>query len=120
MLQNFIALANSMPWWAASLLSNACIMAVEYLNHAGGYGSFTATLLRTGPLIIVAQWGLYRAFSCAEHWLIAWAVFTIGNSVMRVAAVYVTHSHQVGNWFQAMTAVSIMIGGAYLLKGALK
>lgn len=115
-----IAFLNSVPWWAASLLSNVCIMCVEYMNHAGGYGSFSATFLRTAPLILVAQWGLYRAFSGAEHWLIAWAVFTVGNSIMRVSAVYTLQGDEVGNWFQVMTAIGIMMGGAFLLKGGLR
>jgi len=107
-------------WVFASLLSNICIMGVEYLNHAGGYGSWAQTLLRTGPLIIVAQWGLYHAFSHSKHWLTAWAVFTIGNAVMRAASVAFFAGNQVGSWGHVLIGIAVMIGGSLLLKGGLR
>lgn len=111
---------SAIPWWAASLIANFCIMGVEYLNHVGGYGSYWQTLLRTGPLIIVAQWGLYRAFSESSHWLTAWAVFTLGNAVMRVVAVSTFTNGQVGSLAQVCVGVAIMIGGSLVLKGGLR
>lgn len=109
-----------MPWWAASLLANVAVIAIEWINHAGGYGSWPRTLLRTGPLIVVAQWGLYRAFSTADHWLWAWAVFTIGNAVMRVAANGLLAGNQVGSWGHVMTGIAVMILGSLVLKGGLR
>lgn len=109
-----------MPWWVASLLANICIMGVEYFNHAGGYGSWMRTLPRTGPLILVAQWGLYRAFSESPNWMMAWAVFTLGNAVMRVAANAVLAGNQIGSWLHVLTGVAVMMLGSLVLKGGLR
>ena len=115
-----ISFLNTMPWWIASLIANAAVIGVEYLNHAGGYGSWHATLLRTGPLIVVAQWGLYRAFSGTDHWLAAWAVFTLGNAVMRLAGVGLLVGNQIGSWVYVTLGVAIMIGGSFILKEGLR
>lgn len=115
-----MAWLNLVPWWAASLLANLCIMGVEYFNHAGNYGSWPVTLLRTGPLIILAQWGLYHAFSGATHWLMAWTVFTLGNAVMRICAVYLLQGNQVGHWGHITAGASVMVLGALWLKEGLR
>lgn len=110
---------STIPWWAASLLANACIMGVEYFNHAGGFGSWGQTLIRTAPLIIVAQWGLYHSFSGATHWLMAWAFFSIGNAIMRVAAVTLLQGNQIGSLAHVMIGVAVMILGSLVLKEGL-
>ena len=115
-----IALLNSIPWWAASLIANAAIIGIEYLNHAGGYGSWHLTLIRTGGLIVIAQWALYRSFSGAEHWLTAWAVFAIGNAIMRMLGVGLLAGNQIGSWNHVMLGTAVMIGGSWILKEGLR
>lgn len=105
-----------MPFWVASLVSNACIMVVEYTNRYGDYGSYPATLLRTAPFIIVAQWGLYEAWRGAPSWFIAWIVFSIGNSLMRIVAVYVFEHQGVGNWWLTTLGVGLMVAASYAIK----
>ncbi len=107
-----------MQWWVASLISNVAIILTEYLNrHATG--GWTSVLPQTAPLIILAQFCLFRAFNDAPHWFTAWAVFTVGNSIMRVSAVGL-FGEKVGNWPLAAASIAIMMGGAFILKTALK
>lgn len=109
---------GSSAWILASVLANACIIAVEYLNHAGGYASFGAALLRTWPLILVAQWGLFVAFSSSPHWMAAWAVFTVGNSLMRVAAVS-AKGGEITSYPHILLGVAVMIAGSMVIKEGL-
>lgn len=107
-----------MGWWCvASLVSNACIISTEYLNRTST-GTWLSVLPYTAPLIIVAQYCLFRAFNGAPHWLLAWAVFTVGNSIMRVTAVALFGDH-VANWALAVFSILVMTGGAWLLKTSL-
>jgi len=107
------------PWWAWSILANLGISGIEYVNHAGGYGTWAVTLLRTGPLIVITQYSLYRAFSGTDHWLIAWAVFTIGNVVTRTAAVALLTPEQVTGWGAALAGIAIMVVGAMIVRNGL-
>lgn len=106
------------PWWTASLISNVAIIFTEYMNRAtpGGWG---AALPKTFVPIVLAQWCLYVAFNGAPHWLAAWAFFTIGNSLMRVVAVYY-FGGAVGSWAHVMLGITVMLGGAFLLKEGLR
>lgn len=107
-----------MAWWVASVISNVAIISTEYLNR-NGTGGWVSVLPQTFPLIVVAQWCLYHTFNNAPHWFMAWAVFTIGNSAMRLAAVGV-FGEKVGNWPLAISSVAIMICAALMMKTALK
>lgn len=76
------------PTWVCwSLLANAMITFIEYVNRTGGYASFGAVLPHTGLLILIAQAGLFYAWRDASSMMLAWAVFTVGNSAMRLASV---------------------------------
>lgn len=107
-----------MAWWVASLISNAAIIATEYLNRHHD-GSWLEVLPKTLPLIILAQFCLFRAFNGAPHWMIAWAFFTVGNSFMRVGAVYLLAGQGVASWPNVGVGVSIMILGGFVIKRGL-
>ncbi len=107
-----------MTWWIASLISNLAIICTEYLNRTST-GNWVSVLPYTFPLIILAQWCLFRSFNGAPNWMMAWMVFTVGNSIMRVAAINVMAGHEIASWPFAITGVSVMIGGAFLLKSGL-
>lgn len=106
-------------WIVASLVSNAAIIATEYLNRTAT-GTWATVLPKTFPLIVIAQYCLFKAFNGAPHWLIAWGVFTIGNSVMRIGAVATFVPGEVTSWARAIIGVGIMMVGALLIKSGLK
>ena len=106
-----------LPWWAASILSNVAIMYVEHTNR-GATGGWLSVLPLTFIPIVVAQFCLFRAFNGAPHWLYAWAVFAVGNAVMRLGLVKVL-GEQVGSWPLALAAVTIIMLGSVLMKTAL-
>ena len=114
------SLFAAIPWWACSLLSNAAIIGVEYLNRYSGGGSWLAALRFTWPLIILAQWCLWRSWSAAPHWLTAWMVFTVGNSVVRVLAVGIFGAGEVAAWHRVVLGIATMMAGSFILKGGLR
>lgn len=108
-----------MPWYLASLLANLCIIVVEYINRET-VGGFSQALLRTFPFIFVAQWCLFTAWNGAPHWLTAWVVFAIGNSLMRVLTVHVSAGHEVTSWPLAALGIGGMLASALVVKEGLQ
>lgn len=105
-------------WMLASLLANVCIIATEYLNHTATDG-WRSVLLFTAPLIVAAQWGLFVTYNGAPSLYHAWIVFTLGNAGMRVAMVAGGLGGQVSSWVTVGLGISVMLGGAMLLKRGL-
>ncbi len=103
------------PWWAASILANVCITAIEYLNRAGGYATFREALWHTLLLIIVAQWALFYTFRDAPTLMLAWWVFAIGSSAMRICNSHFLMNEPV-DW-RIGAGVVLMLAGGYLVKG---
>ena len=106
-----------MTWIFVSLLSNVAIIATEMLNRSSP--TLLAAMPRTLPLIAIAQVCLYYAFHGAPHWLMAWVVFTVGNAVMRIAAIQVWGAGEIGSWPYAIAGICIMLGGAMVVKQGL-
>ncbi len=111
-------LVKIIPWWGASLLANVSIMFVEYYNRVSP-GGWASALPYTITPIVIAQWCLWRSFSGGPHWMTAWAVFTLGNAVMRLVAVAAFGPDKVGNWYLTSAGVAIMIIGSLTLKRGL-
>ena len=107
-----------LPWWVASIISNIAIIFTEYVNGATE-GTWLDALPKTILPIILAQFCLFVSFNGAPHWLAAWAFFTVGNSLMRVGAVYF-FGGSIGSWPHILLGITIMIGGAFLLKEGLR
>ncbi len=106
-------------WWVASLISNGAIIFTEYTNRSAT-GGWASALPYTFLPIMLAQFCLFRAFNGAPNWFMAWIVFTIGNAVMRVAAVQVMAGHEVKSWAFSLLGIAVMIGGSFILKVGLK
>ena len=106
------------PWWIASLISNVAIIFIEYVNRTTD-GGITSALPRTILPILLAQWCLFHAFHGAPHWFLAWAFFAVGNSFMRVGVVYL-FGGPVGSWAHVTLGITVMLGGAFLVKEGLR
>jgi hypothetical protein len=107
-----------MPVWVLfSLMSNAAIQWVEYLNRTSTAAGFVQQLTWTWPLILVAQWGLFETWRGAPHVLAAWLVFTVGNCVMRL----LMSRFILGESFQwwGLLGVAGMMASAWVVKEAL-
>ena len=107
-----------MSWWVASLVSNVCIISTEYLNRTSTDG-WVEVLPRTMPLIILAQFCIFRTFNGAPHWMLAWVVFAIGNAAMRVVVVQAT-GQPIGSWPLVLGGMVVMVGGGFILKLGLR
>jgi hypothetical protein len=108
-----------MPWWIGAIVANFGIAANEYLSRTSPFGYFETLLKRTGPVLLLAQWGIFRTFNGEQNWMLAWAVLTVGNSVFRVASVHWLAADQVSSWPLALAGIGVMIGGAFILKTGL-
>lgn len=106
-----------MTWVLYSLLANACIMWVEYANRHLAGDTFMTALKFTLLPIIVAQFGLYKAFNGAPHLLAAWLVFSIGNTAMRLGMVHFL-TREGFAWWGTLGAAG-MIASAWVVKEAL-
>jgi hypothetical protein len=101
------------------MLSNVCIIFVEYVNR-GATGTFWQTLPYIGLPILAAQWCLFQSWNGAPHWMLAWVVFVIGNSIMRVIAVYLGAGDEISQWPHVLLGVTVMLAGALLVKEGLQ
>ena len=113
-------MVTAYAWILASLTANAAIIATEYLNRNGD--GLVSTMSRTWPLILLAQTMLFISFNRntgASHWFAAWAVFTIGNAMMRISAVAYTTPQEVASWTHVTLGIAAMIGGALFMKTGL-
>lgn len=106
-----------MTWWLSAALACICIQFVEVAN-AQATGGWLAVLPRTLVPIVVAQWGLFYTWKNAPNLMTAWALFTLLNSVSRLAASWLA----VGQTFDWRTplGVAVMIGGGQLVKAGLR
>ena len=112
-------MTHLLPWYTWLLISNVCIIAIEYMNRTA-IGGWSSVLPQTAPLIIVAQFCLFAGFNGSPHWLSAWVVFSIGNSIMRIGSVNVLSGHEVTSWVYILAGVGSMLGGALLVKMGLR
>lgn len=102
------------PWWIfASLLANVSLISVEYFYRS--QADFAAAMSRAWPLIVLGQVGLYFAWHNAPHLLVAWAIFSIGNSLIRLAMVtFILGEPTKIPW--ALAGISLMFVGGYVVK----
>ena len=107
-----------LPWWVASIISNVAIIFIEYVNRSTD-GGIIAALPKTFLPIVLAQVCLFYTFNGAPHWLAAWAFFVVGNSIMRVGAVYY-FGDAVSSWAHVMLGITVMLAGSFLLKEGLR
>jgi hypothetical protein len=100
-------------------MANCAIIGIEYVNRVSP-GGWQNALPASLPLIVIAQWCLYLAYSGASHWLIAWAMFVIGSSVVRVVAVHTLAGHEVSSWPYVLLGITGMLLSALAMKEGLR
>jgi hypothetical membrane protein len=101
-------------WWViASVMANAAIIAVECLNRT--QPSLGDAMVRTWPLIVLAQVGLYFSWHHAPHMMVAWLVFTVGNSIMRVIATTSVLGEPMKIWW-VLLGIALMFAGSLAIK----
>lgn len=101
------------PWYLWALVANASICVVEYMNRSGGYGSFWSAIPYTIWPIMIAQVALFYTWRDAPKMLLAWLVFTIGNTVMRIASTYWAVGEPVNP--MVLFGVLVMIAGGRIV-----
>ena len=75
-----------MPIWILhSVLANLCIMGIEYVYRVKSFPDFSSALPYMLVPILIAQYSLFYLFREAPSYLLAWAVFFLGNGIIRVA-----------------------------------
>ncbi len=110
-----VGLVMFLPWWVISLASNASIITTEFLNRT--QPTLPAALSKTWPLILFAQVCLYYSYNRAPSLLMAWIVFTVGNSAMRLTMA----KFWLDEPFHAPWAVGgalLMVAASYCIKHA--
>ncbi len=108
-----------MPWWiVAGLVANVAINFVEWANRHLGDGNLLSVLPYTIVPIAIAQVALFIGFRDAPHWLMAWVVFTLGNSAVRLIAVKLT-GQPIESWTYVLIGASVMLIGGFILKEGL-
>ena len=106
--------AFTLPWWAAGIVANGAICAVEYFNRTQGATGWMGALRYTLPFIIIGQWALYRSWHGAPTMIVAWMFFTIGNNLVRLLSSYFLVGERFG--WQVPLGCAVMFAGSYLVK----
>ena len=103
-----------MNWILWSLIANLSVISIEYVNRRDYFDGFVNGLPYTIWPIALAQLGLYYCFRDAPSYMIAWAVFTVGNAILRVICNSVILHEQL-NWMIGLGVIG-MVGCALLIK----
>ena len=101
-----------MSWWMWGLVANLGIQVVETINRSSTRG-YLGTIPFTLPFIILAQTGLYYAWNKAPGLLVAWAAFTVGNTLLRLAVT--THMVKEPPSLWQVLGVTLILGGGAIL-----
>ena len=104
---------SSFNWVAALVAASAIIQCVEYLNRHLRVG-FMETLMLTAPLIVAAQFGLWFGWRHATHAMLAWATFSLCNTLFRLGAVHFLYKDKLNVYH--LVGVCFAIGAMICMK----
>lgn len=103
----------AVPFWVASIVANVAIISCEYVNRTSV--DLSSALVRTWPLIIVAQVCLWAAWNGAPSLYVAWGIFFLGSSLARLTLVTMVLGEPVRlPWI--ILGVGLMGVGSFVLK----
>lgn len=76
------------PSWVLWLITSAlAVVCLEYLYKFGPAWGWAGTMLRTSPIILLVQSGLYFGFRSGQPILVTWAIYALLAAVARVLVV---------------------------------
>lgn len=109
-------------WWTGSLLANFCFIAIEYINRNATNGWPVLHHPLAFALIMLGQYGLYRAFNApGSTWIFAWVVFFVGSSLTRVGAIHMGGAaHEITNWWLVSGGILGLGLASYVIKLGVK
>ena len=102
------------PWWAASLVANFFIFRIESINRLSNFESFFQQIPATWWMILIAQWGLFRAWNDAPGFMVAWAWFTSMNLLLRLYSTHFIVGEPMN--IQVWLGTSLIFGGMMVVK----
>lgn len=101
-------------WWVIWLLvANFSIAFIEYIYRVNKFDDFLQALPSLFLPILIAQMGLFYGYKLAPSLLMAGAVFTLMNMILRVGNVFILGERF--GWTEFF-AVLLMVGAIFLLK----
>lgn len=103
-----------MTWWMWSGVANILIMGLEYSYRTKLFDSFLQGLPYMIVPLLIMQFALSMSFKGAPTYMLAWAVLTVGNAVLRVGSNHFFVQEHF-NWMIAL-GVAGMIGCGFLIK----
>ena len=102
-----------MNWLLWIFGANVGIMWLEYVYRSGAYTSFLHALPYIAFPILVGQIGLFYGFRGAPNLLVAGAVFTVMNVILRIANTYfLGETINTYNWL----GIVLLVTATFLLK----
>lgn len=103
-----------MNWMVWSLVANISVLSIEWVNRKDYFDGFINGLPYTIWPILLAQVALYYTFREAPSYMTAWAMFTVGNAILRIISNSVFVNEQL-NWYIGLGVLG-MISCGYLIK----
>lgn len=100
-------------WIFHSLIANVAIMGTEYIYRTKHFDSFWNALPYMAIPVLIAQYSLFYLFRDSPTYLLGWAVFFLGNGVLRVAiSIYLGEPMSE----QIIAGLLLIAAGAFFLK----
>lgn len=102
-------------WWILSTGSAVlCIAYLENVYRTGRYDSWFEALPYIAVPMLLSQGALFYMFRLAPTFLLGWAAFTVLNALVRLVNAELVNEPPS---FLQLAGVSLMLGGAFMVKG---
>lgn len=100
-------------WILYSILASILVVGTELVYNKQIFSTFWQAIPFIIIPILITQFALFHTFGDAPKWLLAWAVFTYGNSILRAVT-----AHFTGQPLTINTLVGILVIGlgVYLIQ----
>lgn len=106
-------------WILYSIIANITIIYIEWSYRTSYHGNFVDGLPYMIVPILVAQFCLFNLFKGAPHYMIAWIVFTVGNSILRVTSNHYILKEDL-SWVGFVGVGTIILGALLVKEGTIR